>query len=134
MSTPERTRASTVVGLATAALLVSGAAAGCVTTDTSTQLTVVLTSEAAIPTQVNQLVVTVTSENSTKGPYTTDLTRDDNGFFPQTVALIPQDEGSVSQPVTVSVSAQFVDASGARTCRVTATSSASPRATRGSHD
>jgi hypothetical protein len=112
MNRPATARASTVVGLATAGLLVSVAAAGCQTTDTSTQLTVVLTSEAAIPTQVNQLVVTVSSQNSTKGPYTTDLTRDDNGFFPQTVALIPQDEASVSQPVTVTVSAQYVDGSG----------------------
>jgi hypothetical protein len=92
-----------------AAVLASTAGSGCVTTDNSTQLTVVLSSEAAIPTQVNQLVVTVSSDNSTKGPYTYDLTRDTNGYFPQTVALIPQDESQVSQSVTVSVEAQYVD-------------------------
>jgi hypothetical protein len=101
-----------VVGLATAALLVAATAAGCQTTDTSTQLTVVLTSEAAIPTQVNQLVVQVSSDNSVRSLQTYVLSKDDNGYFPQTVALIPQDESSVSQPVTVSVTAQYVDGSG----------------------
>ena len=84
---------------------------GCVTHEDSTQLTVVLSSEADIPAAINLLQVSVSSNGSTLGPYVTDLSRDSNGFFPQTVALIPQDESSISQPVTVTVSGLYAGSS-----------------------
>jgi hypothetical protein len=98
---------------------------GCTSTDKSTQLTVVFTSEASIPSAVNVLQLTVTSNGSTSGPYTTYLSRDDDGFFPQTAALIPRDESSLNQPVTVTVSALFQGSSGNPTPVVVRTVTAS---------
>jgi hypothetical protein len=75
----------------------------CVSDDTSTQLTVALSSEASIPTEVNELEVRVSSGGSVPLDDFYDLTRDDNGYFPQTLALIPKDQASLGNPVTVTV-------------------------------
>lgn len=83
-----------------------GAATGCVRQDDSTQITVAITTETAVPKELDQFTLNVTDA---QGSVRTDLTYDvaTQSFFPQTLAVFPQDAASLNAPFQVSVEGQL---------------------------
>jgi hypothetical protein len=78
---------------------------GCVHEDDSTQITIAVTTETAIPKELDQFTLNVTDA---QGSVRTDLTYDvaTQSFFPQTLAVFPQNAGSLDAPFQVSVQGQ----------------------------
>ncbi len=112
--------------LALAAATLALGASGCTVQDNSTQITVVMSSEAVIPKEINTLVVRVQTGDGSNAFYNTyDLTKQNNGYFPQTLALVPRDQGSVGQPVTVTIEGQYNLPSGMTSTTVLRTAVAS---------
>jgi hypothetical protein len=94
--------------------LVGAGSAGCAKTDDSTQVTVAFVSEAKAITstsapEIDEVDVTV-SDGSGKTTYQQVFRASDGtlapGFFPATLAVVPRDDQSLSQPFTVQVSAK----------------------------
>lgn len=86
--------------IGTAAIV--AAASACTTKDTSTQITIALSSETEIPKELTEFRLTVTKGN---GSLVHDFTYDvrTSFAFPQTIALVPSDADAVKMPVTVEV-------------------------------
>jgi hypothetical protein len=94
------------IGRGAVLALALGAATGCVRQDDSTQITVAITTETAIPKELDQFTLNVTDA---QGSVRTDLTYDvaTQSFFPQTLAVFPQNGGSLNAPFQVSVQGQL---------------------------
>lgn len=86
-----------------AALFVAAAACS---VDHETQVTLAIASEAKIPDEVSSLQVTVTATKTNQIRFQQTYNPTDGSGFPTTLAIIPADEDSLSDPIRVDLHAQ----------------------------
>ncbi len=75
---------------------------GCAQEDTSTQLTVAISAETRVPTELDTLEVIIEAPDGSQVLQSLN-TADSTRYFPTTLALIPRDEHSFDGPVTITV-------------------------------